>query len=74
MNTSRRVTSGRPTNGLVRPTQLVADTGMDMRSSYVASACLTSGSAIRFAPPRIPATKSSVELVLSELAAHSHLT
>lgn len=74
MNTSRRVTSGRPTNGLVRPAQVVIDTGMDMRSDDVACACLASGSAIRFAPPRIPATRSSVEQVWRELAVHIHLT
>lgn len=60
MNTSRRVASGRPTNGLGRPTQLFVDTGMDMRSDDATNACLASGIAIRFAPPRIPATKSSV--------------
>ncbi len=74
MNTSRSVTTGRPTNRLGIPTQLVADTGMDMRSDDVASACLASGSAIRFAWPRTPATKSSVEQVWRELAVHIHLT
>jgi hypothetical protein len=74
MKASRRVTSGRPTNVLVRPTQLVADTGMDLRTDDVASACLALGSAVRFAPPRTPATKSLVERVSRELVVHIHLT
>lgn len=74
MNMSHRVAGGQPTNGLGRPAQLVVDTGMDMRSDDVANACLASGIAIPFAPPRIPATKSSVERVWREPAAHIHLT